>query len=63
VQCENCHGPGSLHAKDPGKKGLIVASPKTDVCIGCHHPPHVEAFDPKEKLPLILGPGHGQPKG
>jgi len=63
VQCENCHGPGSLHAKDPGKKGLIVASPKSDLCVGCHHPPHVEAFDPKEKLPLILGPGHGQPKG
>jgi hypothetical protein len=63
VQCENCHGPGSLHAKDPKAKGLIVASPKTEVCVGCHHPPHVEAFDPKEKLKLILGPGHGQPKG
>jgi len=63
VQCETCHGPGSLHAKDPEKKGLIVASPKTDLCLGCHHPPHVEGFDPKEKLKLILGPGHGQPKG
>lgn len=40
-----------------------MAAPRTDVCVGCHHPPHVEAFDPKEKLPLILGPGHGQPKG
>jgi Cytochrome c554 and c-prime len=63
VQCETCHGPGSLHVKDPGKKGLIVASPKADICVGCHHPPHVEGFDPKEKMPLILGPGHGQPKG
>ncbi len=63
VQCETCHGPGSLHAKDPGKKGLIVASPKSDLCLGCHHPPHVEAFDAKEKMKLILGPGHGQPKG
>jgi hypothetical protein len=63
VQCEVCHGPGSLHAKDPGKKGLIVASPKADLCVGCHHPPHVEGFDAKEKMPLILGPGHGRPKG
>jgi hypothetical protein len=63
VQCETCHGPGSLHAKDPNKKGLIVAAPKSDLCVGCHHPPHVEAFDSKEKLKLILGPGHGQPKG
>ncbi len=63
VQCENCHGPGSLHVDNPTKKGLIVVSPKVDVCVGCHHPPHVEAFDPKEKMPLILGPGHGRPKG
>ena len=62
VQCETCHGPGSLHAKDPQKKGLIVSSPKTELCTSCHHPPHVEAFDPKEKLQLVLGPGHGQPK-
>ena len=40
-----------------------MASPKTDVCVGCHHPPHVDAFDPKEKVKLILGPGHGMPKG
>lgn len=63
VQCETCHGPGSLHAKAPEKKGLIEAKPKTDLCLGCHHPPHVEAFDPKEKVKLILGPGHGMPKG
>jgi Cytochrome c554 and c-prime len=63
VQCETCHGPGSLHVKDPAKKGLIVASPKTDLCLGCHHPPHVEGFDAKDKLRFILGPGHGQPKG
>jgi Cytochrome c554 and c-prime len=63
VQCETCHGPGSLHAKDPKKEGLIAAKPKLDLCVGCHHPPHVEAFDPKEKVKLILGPGHGMPKG
>ncbi len=59
VQCEECHGPGSLHAKTPEKKDLIVRKPSTDLCVGCHHPPHVESFDPKEKMKLILGKGHG----
>jgi hypothetical protein len=63
VQCEDCHGPGSLHAKDPKAKGLIQVQPQPGVCVGCHHPPHVEGFDPKQKMQLILGPGHGRPKG
>ncbi|WP_438016181.1 multiheme c-type cytochrome [Sorangium sp. So ce315] len=61
VQCEECHGPGSLHAKDPEKKGLIVLSPPPESCVTqCHHPPHVEGFDPMAKMQLILGPGHGR---
>lgn len=63
VQCETCHGPGSLHVKDPEKKGLVVAKPDPSLCTSCHHPPHVEGFDPSQKMKLILGPGHGQPKG
>ena len=63
VQCEDCHGPGSLHARDPGKKDLIVAKPKADMCLSCHHPPHVDGFDAKAKMRLILGPGHGAPRG
>jgi hypothetical protein len=60
VQCEECHGPGSLHAKDPGKKGLIVLKPEPESCVSaCHHPPHVEGFDAVAKMKLILGPGHG----
>jgi len=60
VQCEECHGPGSLHAKDPNKKGLILVKPEPQSCVSqCHHPPHVEGFDAKEKMKLILGPGHG----
>jgi 2',3'-cyclic-nucleotide 2'-phosphodiesterase (5'-nucleotidase family) len=60
VGCEECHGPGSLHAASPGKAGLIIASPSLDGCVsGCHHPPHVDGFNAAEKVKLILGPGHG----
>ncbi len=60
VQCEVCHGPGSLHMKEPAKKGLIVLKPNPDTCVSeCHHPPHVEGFDPQAKMKLILGKGHG----
>jgi len=61
VQCENCHGPGSLHAKTPDKKGLIIGKPDPRSCVSeCHHPPHVEGFDPVAKMSLVLGPGHGR---
>jgi hypothetical protein len=61
VQCEECHGPGSLHAKTPSQKGLITVSPAPESCVSqCHHPPHVESFDAAAKMQLILGPGHGK---
>ncbi|MFO0589937.1 MAG: multiheme c-type cytochrome [Polyangiaceae bacterium] len=60
VQCEVCHGPGSLHLKDPNKKGLIILKPADGFCAStCHHPPHVEGFNQEEKMKLILGKGHG----
>lgn len=62
VQCEQCHGPGQAHVKDPDKKGLVRREPKLELCTSsCHHPPHVEGFDPKVKVKRILGPGHGMP--
>jgi hypothetical protein len=60
VQCETCHGPGSLHAKKPDAKDLILRNPDPKACVeGCHHPPHVEGFDAAEKMKLVVGPGHG----
>ena len=61
VQCEVCHGPGSLHAAKPKIK-VPIGKPTTDVCLACHHPPHVHTFDAKAKMAEILGPGHGKPK-
>lgn len=60
VQCEVCHGPGSLHIKDPENKDLIITKPSPETCVSeCHHPPHVEGFDAATKMKLILGKGHG----
>jgi hypothetical protein len=61
VQCETCHGPGSLHVAEPEEPKLILLKPDPNSCVEqCHHPPHVEGFDPKAKMELILGPGHGK---
>lgn len=59
VQCEQCHGPGSLHAANPKKVKPPAPHPKEEVCLSCHHPPHVIEFDAKAKMSEILGPGHG----
>jgi len=61
VQCEDCHGPGSMHVQNPTDRTRIVANPAPSVCISCHHPPHVEAFDVAVAMRGILGPGHGMP--
>ena len=59
--CEECHGPGSNHVKDPTKAGSIQKSPDLGRCTSaCHHPPHVEGFDASVKVANILGPGHGR---
>lgn len=62
VQCEVCHGPGSLHAAKPEAVKIPIVRPPPQLCIECHHPPHVHAFDPSAKMADVLGPGHGRPK-
>jgi hypothetical protein len=58
VQCEACHGPGSLHA-ETGLRKDIVGTPNPDTCKGCHHPPHVsDDWKVEGAWPKILGPGH-----
>jgi len=61
VQCETCHGPGSLHVAGEGEESPIAikrAVPET-VCLGCHTEQHSDTFDYKPYLRDILGPGHG----
>lgn len=61
VQCESCHGAGSLHAA-AGDKRLIKRVVPEATCRGCHHVPHIpttESFNYEQKLTKILGEGHG----
>lgn len=63
VQCEVCHGPGSLHAEDPeGDDGAqhIELTVKEEVCITCHTPEHSDTFDYTAYLRDIVGDGHGK---
>lgn len=61
VQCEACHGPGSIHAERGGGEAHIERKVPAKVCEVCHHPHHSPKFDYDTYLPKILGPGHGQP--
>src|SRR5690606_13424244 len=59
VQCESCHGPGSLHVDDESGD-TITLTPAESVCKKCHHPPHVaDDWDVKEAWQHVIGEGHG----
>ncbi|HVV87104.1 MAG TPA: multiheme c-type cytochrome [Kofleriaceae bacterium] len=63
VQCETCHGPGSIHvdADDKDAKKTIRRTPPPDLCASqCHTPIHSDTFDRVAYLRDILGPGHGE---
>jgi hypothetical protein len=63
VQCESCHGPGSVHIKTAKPSDLQRVDEAR--CRTCHLVPHIqttESFVLDEKLKLILGPGHGEKK-
>ena len=58
VQCEQCHGPGSLHIED-GDITQIVKAPTEAVCGECHTPEHSDTFEFDAYLRDIVGEGHG----
>ena len=62
VQCEVCHGPGSLHVDADGKRvDTLVRKPPASFCAGrCHTAEHSDTFQYEPYLRDVVGPGHGQ---
>lgn len=61
VQCEVCHGPGSLHVDADGKDSprTVVLSPPKDLCVECHSAEHSDTFQFEAYLRDVTGVGHG----
>lgn len=57
VQCENCHGAGQAHTKNPVAHDMVLPNPEKDgselVCLGCHNKSHSPKFDFEEYWPKI----------
>ncbi len=60
VQCEQCHGPGSLHAEDGDPETIRKVVPET-VCVECHNEKHSTRFEYGKYRSRLLVPGHGKP--
>jgi hypothetical protein len=63
VQCETCHGPGSIHVARGGKEKpfAIRRAPENDLCASqCHTKEHSDTFQLEAYLRDVLGPGHGE---
>ena len=63
VQCEQCHGPGSNHIKNPSLvnvPGGVHREVKEAACLTCHVEDHSPDFDFDTYLPRVVGPGHGR---
>ena len=62
VQCETCHGPGSLHVAGEGNEEplAIRRDAAETVCLGCHTEQHSDTFQFEAYLRDIVGIGHGR---
>ena len=61
VQCESCHGPGSLHVAQEGLEDPPAVRKQTpeSTCVRCHNQKHSDTFQYQAYLRDILGAGHG----
>lgn len=61
VQCESCHGPGSVHVAGEGNEEPLAIKRDTpeSTCTTCHTPEHSDTFQYEAYLRDILGRGHG----
>jgi len=62
IQCETCHGPGSIHVAKGGKEKpfAIQRAPDDKLCASqCHTKEHSDTFQLEAYLRDVLGPGHG----
>ncbi len=62
VQCEVCHGPGSLHVRAEGLEDppAVALHTQSSTCTHCHTEEHSDTFSYEAYLRDILGPGHGR---
>jgi Cytochrome c554 and c-prime len=63
VQCETCHGPGSIHVAKGGeeKPFAIALAPEKNLCFDkCHTTEHSDTFQWEAYMRDIVGPGHGE---
>jgi hypothetical protein len=63
VQCETCHGPGSIHVAKGGleKPFAIKRGPDDNLCASqCHTKEHSDTFQLEAYLRDVVGPGHGE---
>jgi hypothetical protein len=63
IQCETCHGPGSIHVAKGGleKPAAIRRAPADELCASqCHTKDHSDTFQLEAYLRDVVGPGHGE---
>ncbi|MBT8495940.1 MAG: hypothetical protein KJO07_23045 [Deltaproteobacteria bacterium] len=60
IQCETCHGPGSLHVEADGndEPRTIRRTPEERLCKTCHNEEHSNTFQFEAYLRDVTGSGH-----
>jgi len=62
VQCEDCHGPASEHARQSKKSSQLIEEIPESTCKRCHDFANSPHFDFQRYRPWVVGPGHGEAK-